>query len=231
MVTKGQMDPATFESRHRLELEHLVGLHDAFGGAVGKIPKLILATASVVLDIDEDPRPFADALRQQQVDEVLKGREALALASDQGAQSFFLVTLANNVQAIGLAGLDLDEDIEPKLRHELLEDLLRRRHGLRRYLGRFGMLGVRGAASGGNLGKLLGRQARLWATLSAVITRRPIGTSATAAVAVETAARTWTTITTGPRTTVATRTGPTVATGAWAAVRKGSTLGRRATVG
>src|ERR1035437_2718916 len=132
MITKRQMDPAPFEGRHRLQLEHLVGLHDALGGAVGKISELVLTTASVVLDINED--------------------------------------------------------IKPELGHELLKNLFRRRHGLWRDLGRLGPLGVRSDPSRSDLGKLLGRQAGLWAPLCAVITRPPIGASATAAVEI---AATW----------------------------------------
>jgi hypothetical protein len=204
MIAKRQMDPAPFESRHRLQLEHLVGLDDALGGAVGKISELLLATAAVVLDIHEDPRPFADALREQQVDEMLQGRETLALASDKGAQSFLFVSLPNNVQAVRLAGFDLDADIKAELGHELLEDLFRSRHGLWRYFCRLSTLGVRSDASSSYLGQLIGRQAGLGATLCAVITRRPIGTSATAAIAVEMAA-TWarTAIATWARTAIA----------------------------
>src|SRR5664279_2134790 len=216
MITKRQMDPAPFEGRHRLQLEHLVGLHDALGGAIGKISELVLATASVVLDINEDPRPFADALREQQVDEMLQGREAFALASDQGAQSLLLVSLPNNVQAVRLAGLDLNADIEPELGHELLEDLFRRRHSLWRDLSRFGPLGVRSDPSSSNLGEILGRQAGLRATLCTVITRPPIGTSATAAIAVEMAA-TW------ARTAIA-RGATVVATWARTAVARGATV-------
>src|ERR1035437_5648860 len=221
MITKRQMDPAPFEGRHRLQLEHLVGLHDALGGAVGKISELVLATTSVVLDINEDPRPFADALREQQVDEMLQGGEAFAFTSDQGAQSLLLVSLPNNVQAVRLAGLDLHADIEPELRHELLKDLFRRRHGLWRDLGRLGPLGVRSDPSRSDLGKLLCRQAGLWAPLCAVITRPPVGASATAtvAVAVETVA-TWAraTVPTWARATVPTWARATVPTWARATV-------------
>src|SRR5450759_1801300 len=224
MITKRQMDPAPFEGRHRLQLEHLVGLHDALGGAVGKISKLVLTTASVVLDINEDPRPFADALREQQIDEMLQGGEAFAFASDQGAQSLLLVSLPNNVQAVRLAGLDLNADIEPELGHELLEDLFCRRHSLWRDLSRFGPLGVRSDPSSSNLGEILGRQAGLRATLWTVITRPPIGTSATAAIAVEMAA-TWarTAIATWARAAVA-RGATVVATWARAAVARGATV-------
>ena len=197
MITQREMDPAPLEGRHGLKLEHLAGLHDAFGGAVGKISELLLATAPVVLDINEDPRPFADAFREQQVDEMLQGRETFALASDEGAQSFLLVSLPNDVQAVRLASLDLDADIETELGHELLEDLFRSRHGLWRYFSRLGTLGVRSDASSSNLRQLIGRQAGLGATLRAVITRAPIGASATAAVTVDAVA-------TGVRATVAT---------------------------
>src|SRR5450759_4301769 len=217
MITKRQMDPAPFEGRHRLQLEHLVGLHDALGGAVGKISKLVLTTASVVLDINEDPRPFADALREQQIDEMLQGGEAFAFASDQGAQSLLLVSLPNNVQAVRLAGLDLNADIEPELGHELLEDLFCRRHSLWRDLSRFGPLGVRSDPSSSNLGEILGRQAGLRVTLCTVITRPPIGTSATAAIAVEMAA-TW------ARTAIATWARTAIATWARAAIARGATV-------
>ena len=224
MITKRQMDPAPFEGRHRLQLEHLVRLHDALGGAVGKISELVLATASVVLDINEDPRPFADALREQQVDEMLQGRQALALASDQGAQGLLLVSLPNNVQAVRLAGLDLNADIEPELGHELLEDLFCRRHSLWRDLSRFGPLGVRSDPSSSNLGEILGRQAGLRATLCTVITRPPIGTSATAAIAVEMAA-TWAraAVATWARTAIA-RGATVVATWARTAIARGATV-------
>ena len=211
MITQREMDPAPLEGRHGLKLEHLAGLHDAFGGAVGKISELLLATAPVVLDINEDPRPFADAFREQQVDEMLQGRETFSLASDEGAQSFLLVSLPNDVQAVRLASLDLDADIETELGHELLEDLFRSRHGLWRYFSRLGTLGVRSDASSSNLRQLIGRQAGLGATLRAVITRPPIGASATAAV--EVAAR-------GARGAVGTR--------ARATVGRGATIGTRA---
>jgi len=222
MITQREMDPAPLEGRHGLKLEHLAGLHDAFGGAVGKISELLLATAPVVLDINEDPRPFADAFREQQVDEMLQGRETFALASDEGAQSFLLVSLPNDVQAVRLASLDLDADIETELGHELLEDLFRSRHGLWRYFSRLGTLGVRSDASSSNLRQLIGRQAGLGATLRAVITRAPIGASATAAVTVDAVA-------TGARATVARGATVTVARGATVTVDAVAT-GVRATV-
>ena len=225
MIAKRQMDPAPLEGRHGLKLEHLAGLHDALGGAVGKVSELLLATAAVVLDINKDPRPFADAFGEQQVDEMLQGRETFALASDEGAQSFLLVSFANDVQAVRLASLDLDVDIETKLGHELLEDIFRSRHGLRSDLSRLGTLGVRSDASSSNLRKLICRQAGLGATLRAVITRPPIGTSATAAVAVDAVA-------TGARATVARGARATVTAGAtvtrWA--RATVATGARATV-
>jgi hypothetical protein len=159
---------------------------------------------------------------------MLQGRETFALASDEGAQSFLLVSLPNDVQAVRLASLDLDADIETELGHELLEDLFRSRHGLWRYFSRLGTLGVRSDASSSNLRQLIGRQAGLGATLRAVITRPPIGASATAAVTVDAVA-------TGARATVAR--GATVATGARATVARGAratidavATGARATV-
>jgi hypothetical protein len=84
---------------------------------------------------------------------------------------------------------------------------------------------VRSDASGSNLGKLLGRQAGLGTALCAVITGPSIGTSATAAVAVEMAA-------TGARAAVANWARAAVANWARAAVACGSTVatGARAAV-
>ena len=48
------MDPASLQGRHRLELEHLAGLGDARRGPRRELPELALASAPIVLDIDQD---------------------------------------------------------------------------------------------------------------------------------------------------------------------------------
>ena len=192
VIAQREMDPATLESRHGLQLEHLPGLDDALRGAIGQISQLAFAPAPVVLDIDQDARPLADALRQQQIDEVLESGKPLALAPDQGSQGFLLVAFADHVQSVRFSGRDLDTDIEFELGHDLLEDFLGGGHGLGRDLGRLRAHRVRGTASGGDLGEFLGCQAGLGAS-SALMPRATIGPAATAcraraAVAIEVAA-------------------------------------------
>src|ERR1035437_7111937 len=96
------MDPASLEGRHWLELEHLSRRHDPFRGPVGQVAQLAFAPAAIVFDIDQDSRPLADLSGQEQVHEMLQRRQALALAADEDAQGFLLVTLADNVEAISL---------------------------------------------------------------------------------------------------------------------------------
>jgi hypothetical protein len=118
------MDPAALEGGHRLELKHLAGLDDAGRGPFGEVAQLALTPATVIFDVDEDTGPGPHLLREHQVHEVLERGQALALATDQGAEGFSLVAVADDVQAAGLAGLDLDADVEPEVDHELLEDRL-----------------------------------------------------------------------------------------------------------
>ena len=75
------------------ELEHLAGLGDVLGGPQGEVAELALAPAAVVLDVDEDARPVAHLLAEHEVDEVLEGRQALALAADEGAEGLLRVAL------------------------------------------------------------------------------------------------------------------------------------------
>src|SRR5690349_8958548 len=70
MLAEREVDPAPLEGRHRLELDHLAGLLDAGGRAVGEVAELALAAAAIVLDVDEDAGPLAHPTRQHQVDEV-----------------------------------------------------------------------------------------------------------------------------------------------------------------
>jgi len=139
-----------------LQVEHPAGLDDARGGTVGQFAQLTLAPATVVLDIDEDPGPGPHLLREHQVDEVLQGGEALALAPDERPEGFLLVVVGNHVEPARLAGLDLDADIEPEVLHQLLEDRLAGRERLGRCLGRLQVraLGRERAAGGCDLGGL-----------------------------------------------------------------------------
>src|SRR6188768_1337292 len=98
MIAEGEVDPAPLEGRHRLELEHLPGLHDPRRGTVGKLPQLAFPPAAVVLDVDEDPRPRSDLLGEHQVDQVLKGGQPLALAPDERAQGLLLVAVGDDVE-------------------------------------------------------------------------------------------------------------------------------------
>ena len=160
MVAQREVDPAALEGGHRLQLEHLAGLDDARGGPVGELAQLALAPAAVVLDVDEDARPGAHLLGQHQVDEVLEGRQALALAADERPERLLLVAVGDDVEAARLAGLDLDADVEPEVAHQLLEDRLAGGEGLGRRLGglEVGAFGGQRAASGGDLGGLGGGQ-------------------------------------------------------------------------
>src|SRR4029079_11402129 len=119
--------------------------------ALGELAQLALATAAVVLDVDEHPGPGAHLLREHQVDQVLERREALALPADQRAERLLLVAVADDVEPAGLTGLDLDAHVEPEEAHQLLEDVLARGERLGRGFSGFevGAFGRPGAASGG----------------------------------------------------------------------------------
>ena len=58
VISQGQVDPATLQGRHRLQLEHLAGLDDALCGSLGDLTQLALPATPVVLDIHEDPGPL-----------------------------------------------------------------------------------------------------------------------------------------------------------------------------
>ena len=137
VVAKRQVDPAPLERGHRLQLEHLAGLDDAGRGSIGEFAQLALAPASVILDIDEDPRPGTHLLRQHEVDQVLQRGEALSLATDESAEGLLLVTIGHDVESARLAGLDLDPNVEPEVAHQAFEDRLAGREGLGRRLGCF----------------------------------------------------------------------------------------------
>ena len=128
------VDPASLEGRHRLQLEHLARLDHALGGTGREVAQLAFAAAAVVLDVHEHTRPGIHLARQHQVDEVLQRREAFTLAADQGAQRLLLVPFAHHVEATGLARVHFDADVEPEVPHQLLEDLLAGLEGLRRRL-------------------------------------------------------------------------------------------------
>ena len=68
---------------------------------------------------------------------MLQCGQALPFAADQGAQRLTLLAGADHVQSARLARLDLDLDVEAKMSHELLEDCLAGRKGLRRCLRSF----------------------------------------------------------------------------------------------
>jgi hypothetical protein len=152
MIAQSNVDPAPFECRHWLELQHLAGLHDALCGAYRKITQLSLAATPIVLDVDQDPRPVAHAPRKHQVDEVLQGREAFALATDERAKRLAFLTRPDDVQPARLAGLDFYLDGEAKVRHQLLEDGLTRRECFGRRFGRLeiGAFRCQRAASSGD---------------------------------------------------------------------------------
>ena len=151
-----EVDPAPLEGGHRLELEHLAGLDDARGGAIGELAELALAPAAVVLDVDEDAGPGAHLLGEHQVDQVLERGQALALAPDERAEGLLLVAVGDDVEPARLAGLDLDADVEAEVAHELLEDGLAGGERLGRCLGglEVGAFGGERAARGGDLGGL-----------------------------------------------------------------------------
>ena len=106
-------------------------LRDPGGRALGDLAQLALAAAPVVLDVHEDAGPGAEPLREHQVDDVLEGREPLALPADQGAERLLLVALAGDVDPAGVARLDLDRDVEAEVLHQDVEDLLRGSERLR----------------------------------------------------------------------------------------------------
>src|SRR4029079_1673774 len=135
MIAQGQVDPATLERRHRLQLEHLAGLLDAGRRPVRDVPELALAASAIVLDVDEDAGPLAHPAREHQVHEVLQRREALALAPDERSERLVPVLVADDVEAARVARLNLDPDVEPEVSHQLLEDLLAGGERLGRRLG------------------------------------------------------------------------------------------------
>src|SRR5207245_7040624 len=124
MVAQGDVDPASLERRHRRELEHLARVGHALGGPRRDLAKLAFSAAPIVLDVDEDSSPAAHPPREHEVDQVLEGREPLALAADERAERLLLGSLAHDVEAARLAGLDLDANVEAEMTHELLEDCL-----------------------------------------------------------------------------------------------------------
>src|SRR4051794_13994576 len=137
VVAKRQVDPAPLEGGHRLQLEHLAGLDDALRGACGEVDQLPLASAAVVLDVDEDTCPLAGPPREHQVDEVLERREALALAADERPEGLAIGAVADHVEPAGLALADLDgHALEAEVAHQRLEDLATRGQRLRRGLRR-----------------------------------------------------------------------------------------------
>src|SRR5205814_7729124 len=154
MIAQGKVDPASFESGHWLELDHLAGLFDASGRAVCEITELPLAPSAVILHVDADASPFAHPPRQHQVDEMLEGGQALALATDERAEGFSTIGVGDDVQAARIAGLDLDLDREADMAHQLFEDLLARGQCLGGRLGslEIGPLGGKGPPRGLDLG-------------------------------------------------------------------------------
>src|SRR6185295_19113352 len=100
--------------------------------------------------------------RQHQVDEVLQRGQPLALASDQRPEGLAAVRIRHDVQAAGVAGLDLDADREADALHELLEDLLagRKRLGRRLCSLEIRALGGERASGGLDLGGLRCAQVR-----------------------------------------------------------------------
>src|SRR5664280_1575104 len=98
VIAQREVHPAPLKGRHRLELQ----LRE-------------IAAAAVALDVDEDAGPLAHLAREHEVHDVLEGGKPLALPADEGA---------DDVEAVGLAGLDVDRDREPHVLHELLEQLM-----------------------------------------------------------------------------------------------------------
>jgi hypothetical protein len=182
VFAQGEVDPAPLEGGHRLELEHLACGHDPLGGPVRKVAQLAFTPAAVILDVDEDARPLTYLPGEKQVDEMLEGRQTFTLAADEGAQGFLLISLADDVETIRLAALDLDAHLEVQACHELLEDFLRRGDGFGRDLRRLVPLDLRRVSGGGDFGEFLGREARLGAALPRVFSRPGWGHGATAAI-------------------------------------------------
>jgi len=102
---------------------------------------------------------------------VLQGRQALALAPDQGAEGLTLLALTEDVEAARLAHLELYANAEAHVDEELLEDDLPGSEGLGRGLGGFelGPLGGDGAAGSADLGGLALAQVRATARRSATV--------------------------------------------------------------
>src|SRR5436309_1239832 len=108
VATQREMDPASLQRRHRLELEHLAAIADALGGTGCDLAQLPLAPAAIVLDVDEHARPRSELAREHQVDEMLKGRQPLAFAADEGAQRLLVRFAATHVELARIARLDAD---------------------------------------------------------------------------------------------------------------------------
>src|SRR3990172_5289010 len=157
VFSQGEVHPAALEGRHRLQLEHLAGLDHAAGCPIGDLPKLALAPAAVVLNIDEHAGPAADLLREHEVDEVLEGRKPFALTADERPEGLPLVALAGHVEPARFRRLDGHSDVEAHEVEELLEDDLARGERLRRRLGglELGPLGGHRAPGRGHLGGLV----------------------------------------------------------------------------
>ena len=75
---------------------------------------MTLASATIVLDIDQDPCPGAHLLREHQVDEVLQRGEALALPPDERPESFLFVAVGDDIEPARLARLNLDALSPPR---------------------------------------------------------------------------------------------------------------------
>ena len=171
MIAQGEVDPAPLECRHGLELEHLARLDHARGGPLGEFAKLALATAPIVLDIDQDTGPGAHLLGEHQIDEVLERGQPLPLAPDERTERVAVVALGHDVEASRLARRDLDASVEAEVSHEGLEDPLTGGQRLGRGLGRFEIGTFRGdrAARGRNLGGLGCGQVSRWRAPRAVV--------------------------------------------------------------
>jgi hypothetical protein len=106
---------------HRLKLDDLASLGHAVGGSIGHIAELVLAAATVVLDVHRDPVVLTLTPCHDQVHQVLQARQLLAAAPDENAQ---VVSPHVELRGLGAHG-DLDRAAQIHEAQQFLEDVLR----------------------------------------------------------------------------------------------------------
>src|SRR6185437_11641906 len=108
---------SALDGRHRLKLDDLSTLENAFRGPARHVTQLVLAAPAVVLDVDRYPEGLALAARDDQVDQVLQAGELFSTAPDEHAE---VVALHVQLGGFGTHG-NLDGSAQVHEPQEFLE--------------------------------------------------------------------------------------------------------------